>query len=375
LLSVISATTVVDGYFQNDMYKKDATITNGESITLNAIFTSTGSITSKSVNVPYGLSSIENSCTLSQSGHTYSCSYHLTAISTGIFEIRITGTDNSGSTDSEYLTLIVNPTFPSNHAPVAENQNVITNEDTSVTITLSALDIDSDDLTYFITSNPSHGDLSGFDSSTGQVTYSPDSGFSGCDSFTFKAYDGHAYSNIATVSITVTSSVPIYSIDITSNPVTSVIEGNNYYYDVEVDYDGIEDLIYSLMEAPGWLHINPNTGLIEGTAPLVSSNEYYTVKVEVYETDNYNNRDEQTYTLKVKNYVYSTSTTPRVIGEDFYYQNKYYDQFNKEIVTYTSPTTPKIIGLNISTFFYFLIAIISIGIIIVVFLLVKNLRR
>ena len=35
------------------------------------------------------------------------------------------------------------------------------------------------------------------------VLYTPDSGYDGDDSFTFKAYDGQAYSNVATVSITV----------------------------------------------------------------------------------------------------------------------------------------------------------------------------
>jgi hypothetical protein len=48
---------------------------------------------------------------------------------------------------------------------------------------------------------PAHGTLSG---TAPNLTYTPDSNFNGSDSFTFKANDGHADSNVATVSITVT---------------------------------------------------------------------------------------------------------------------------------------------------------------------------
>jgi hypothetical protein len=55
-------------------------------------------------------------------------------------------------------------------------------------------------------SNPSHGTLSQIDQSTGKVTYTPQSGYTGTDSFTFKVNDGtSASSNTGTVSISVTS--------------------------------------------------------------------------------------------------------------------------------------------------------------------------
>jgi len=90
---------------------------------------------------------------------------------------------------------------PVNNPPVAYDQSVTTAEDTLKGITLTASDPDGDPLTYYIVTGPSHGSLSG---SPPSVTYTPALNYNGADNFTFKAYDGQAYSNIATVSITVT---------------------------------------------------------------------------------------------------------------------------------------------------------------------------
>jgi hypothetical protein len=87
-----------------------------------------------------------------------------------------------------------------NQAPVANDQSVITDEDTAVAITLTATDANADPLTYSIITPPTHGSLSG---TPPNVTYTPDFNYNGPDSFTFKANDGTADSNIATVSITI----------------------------------------------------------------------------------------------------------------------------------------------------------------------------
>jgi len=69
-----------------------------------------------------------------------------------------------------------------------------------VDITLFATDPDNDPLTYSVDTAPAHGTLTG---TPPNLTYAPAQGYSGPDSFTFKANDGHDDSNIATVSITV----------------------------------------------------------------------------------------------------------------------------------------------------------------------------
>ena len=87
-----------------------------------------------------------------------------------------------------------------NQLPVAQDQNVNTNEDTSIPILLTASDADGDSLEYQVLLPPAHGSLEG---SPPSLTYSPDADFSGTDSFTFSAFDGNAYSNEATVTLTI----------------------------------------------------------------------------------------------------------------------------------------------------------------------------
>lgn len=87
-------------------------------------------------------------------------------------------------------------------APVADNATASTNEDTAITLALSATDTDSTTLTYAIAANPTHGTLS-TPSATGSVTYTPTADYEGPDSFTFTASDGALTSNAGTVTITI----------------------------------------------------------------------------------------------------------------------------------------------------------------------------
>ncbi len=97
------------------------------------------------------------------------------------------------------VDLVVSSGTP-NQAPVASNGSVTTDEDTPVAIVLIATDADGNNLSYSVVSAPSNGSLSG---SGANLTYTPDAGFVGSDSFTFIANDGVADSNVATISITV----------------------------------------------------------------------------------------------------------------------------------------------------------------------------
>src|SRR4249920_4158747 len=90
-----------------------------------------------------------------------------------------------------------------NTPPVAKSQSATTNRDTSASITLEATDKDGDSLTYALTSSPKQGSLSSFDKDSGSVVYTPKSGYTGSDSFTFTANDKSSTSNTAKVSITV----------------------------------------------------------------------------------------------------------------------------------------------------------------------------
>ncbi len=102
---------------------------------------------------------------------------------------------------SSFATVSITVT-PGNAAPVAANQSVAVFHNTAQPITLSATDADGNNLTYAVVAGPAHGVLSG---SAPDLTYTPAIGYAGSDSFTFKANDGIADSNTATVSITVAS--------------------------------------------------------------------------------------------------------------------------------------------------------------------------
>ena len=109
---------------------------------------------------------------------------------------------------------------PPQNAPVANAQTVTLLENTSKAITLQGSDPENDPLTYSILSLPSNGTLSG---SSQNVVYTPDSNFTGSDSFSFSVNDGSQNSTPATVSISVTAS----QTGIISNPVLNIdVDGN-----------------------------------------------------------------------------------------------------------------------------------------------------
>ena len=86
------------------------------------------------------------------------------------------------------------------NAPVANNQTVNTNQNTPVPVNLSASDVDGDALSYQIVASPAHGSLSG---TAPNLVYTPNSGYTGLDNFTFKANDGTKDSNVANVNVNV----------------------------------------------------------------------------------------------------------------------------------------------------------------------------
>ena len=114
-------------------------------------------------------------------------------------------TSAQASGGSGNVSITVNPATPVNTPPVAKAQSVTTNRDTAASINLGATDKDGDSLTYSLGTSPNHGSLSSFDKNTGTVVYTPKSGYTGNDGFTFTANDKSSTSNSAKVSITVNS--------------------------------------------------------------------------------------------------------------------------------------------------------------------------
>jgi subtilisin family serine protease len=105
------------------------------------------------------------------------------------------GTSNSA-------TATVNITVdPVNDAPVAIAQSVSTPLDTAVGVTLAGTDLETPGgLTFAVTAGPSNGTLSG---SGASLTYTPNPGFTGTDTFQFTCSDGSDTSAAALVSLIV----------------------------------------------------------------------------------------------------------------------------------------------------------------------------
>jgi hypothetical protein len=123
-----------------------------------------------------------------------------------------------------------------NSPPVANPQTVTVNKDTPTPITLTATDANNDPLTYSIVTQPSHGTISPATPGGPARTYTPAAGYTGPDSFTFKANDGTVDSNTATVSITVQdtttcgTNLPISGVTASGsesgNPPSAVLDNN-----------------------------------------------------------------------------------------------------------------------------------------------------
>jgi len=94
-----------------------------------------------------------------------------------------------------------------NESPTANTVNVSTSEDTAKPFTLSGSDPDNDNLSFAISSQPSHGVLLGVPPS---MSYDPDPNWSGSDSFTWTVSDGvNTVSKVSSVTVSAVNDPPI----------------------------------------------------------------------------------------------------------------------------------------------------------------------
>ena len=128
-----------------------------------------------------------------QSGHSVSLSSDGTTLAIGaIF--------NDGNGNQSGHVRIYNLIKLTNNLPIASNVSAATLQNNDANIHLVASDLDFDDLTYSIVSEPSNGTAS---LSGDTVTYTPNTNFTGNDTFTYKANDGEVDSQTKTVTIKV----------------------------------------------------------------------------------------------------------------------------------------------------------------------------
>ena len=211
--------------------------------------------------------------------------YSPDSASSGEHKIEVTASDGHGGTLKHSWDVTV---IDVNSGPVAEYQEVVLAEDSTKAITLTATDLDEDELTYLVVRDPTHGNLEG---TPPKLSFIPNENFSGTDSFSFKVSDGKVWSEIATVAITVTpvNDLPIAKIEADPlsghAPLTVNFDGRN-----STDIDGT-------IVSYAWT-IDSGSTLTDNFITHEFKDEgEYTVKLEV--TDNDGGKSETSVTINV----------------------------------------------------------------------------
>ncbi len=168
----------------------------------------------------------------------------------GTYLLRLTAFDGE-LTSSDDVTVTVD--LP-NHPPQATAQQLQTNEDQPLPITLAGADQEGDLLTFRVVSPPQHGSLSG---TSPNLVFTPTPDFNGADSFTFVANDGLLDSAPATISITIN---PVNDPPLADPQTVSTDEDTP----LEIQLTGSDlegDSLTFIITAP------PGHGTLSGTAP------------------------------------------------------------------------------------------------------------
>ncbi|MDR7090925.1 retention module-containing protein [Cellvibrio fibrivorans] len=167
----------------------------------------------------------------------------------------VTISDGKGGATTSRINIGVTPV---NDAPVSNNQNLSTPEDTPINGQISASDIDGGALGYLISGSPANGSVT-LNAATGSFVYTPNAGYNGSDSFVVTISDGNGGTTTSRVNIGVTpvNDVPTAgNLNLTTDedvPVNGAISAN--------DPDG-DTLSYTVTGNPasGTVVLNPATG-------------------------------------------------------------------------------------------------------------------
>lgn len=178
-----------------------------------------------------------------------------------------------------------------NNPPVANTTSAVTSVGVPIVVNLSGSDPDGDSLTFSIVTPPTDGTLSAITQTsptTAQVTYTPDAGFVGQDSFTYTVTDcaGATAAVAATASLTVNAAPSAQPI---ANPTSATTQTN---LPVTVHLSGSDSggnpLTFSIVSGPS----NGTLGSITQTSPTTA---------DVVYSPNLNFAGIDSFTFKVNN--------------------------------------------------------------------------
>ncbi|MDR5591991.1 Ig-like domain-containing protein, partial [Christiangramia sp. SM2212] len=209
-------------------------------------------------------------------------------------EFTYTIEDEEGLSDTATVTVIVAPT---NDAPVANDDNAVTDEDTAVVIYVleNDTDADGDELTVVSVTQPSNGTV--VINEDGTVTYTPNENFNGNDEFTYTIEDEEGLSDTATVFVTVNpvNDAPVANDDsaVTDEDTAVVIE----VLENDTDVDGDELTVVSVTDPEnGSVVINE-----DGTVTYTPNTDF-------------EGEDEFTYTIEDEEGLSDTATVTVIVA-------------------------------------------------------------
>jgi VCBS repeat-containing protein len=115
------------------------------------------------------------------------------------------GTDSfsvwvSDASETSHLTITLHIQAVNDPPTISDINDIQTQEDTPIAITLTAQDIDSSIFSYTLTVLPKHGSIELINN---QLTYSPERDYFGSDILTYQAFDGVNHSNEAAIRINI----------------------------------------------------------------------------------------------------------------------------------------------------------------------------
>lgn len=179
----------------------DISVNEGDQVVLNGSASDDGVITSIVWKQTGGTAVILNS------PNTLNASF-TAPMDNNTLTFQLTVTDDKGVSSSDSMVVNVIGAAPAvtNEPPVASSTSLTIKDNEVLTGKLSATDPEGDALQFQIVTIPTKGTLVLTDANTGTFTYTPESGSTGNDSFTFNVTDGVNASNTASVDITITSS-------------------------------------------------------------------------------------------------------------------------------------------------------------------------
>ncbi|MEQ1543170.1 MAG: putative Ig domain-containing protein [Novosphingobium sp.] len=152
-----------------------------------------------------------------------------------------------------------------NTAPVAQDGSASGTEDAPITGQVAATDADGNALTYSLVTGPAHGTITF--NANGSYTYTPGSDYNGADSFTFRASDGTANSNVASVLLAIAA---VNDAPVLAAPISDVTTGEDAAFSFTLPAGTFTDvdnaaLALSVSGLPAWLSFDAATRTFSGT--------------------------------------------------------------------------------------------------------------